>query len=216
MVLVECPQMGIFVGFSMFQNSVEGEYDRRFVMQGMIFTEFLRMVDTYYSPEITERIIQLSNTETGGAYTSVGNYSHTELVSLIVALSEQEDRPVKDLIRSFGSYLLGQFSEQYPDYFIAHTDVFNFLDHIGKHVHTEVMKLYPDSSPPKIETNRIDQDILELIYSSHRELGDAAHGLIEGALEYFETDATVQRNQLEEGSNTCIRFLITRAPTKLN
>lgn len=200
----------------MYPMVVAGENDREYIMQGMIFTEFLRMVDTYYSPEMTERIIKLSDTETGGAYTSVGNYSHTELVSLVVALSEQGDRPVKDLVRRFGNYLLGQFSEQYPNYFDAHEDVFNFLDHIGKHVHTEVMKLYPDSSPPKIETNRMGKDILELIYTSYRELGDAAHGLIEGALEYFETEAVVQRHQLIEGDNTCIRFIITRVPTKLS
>ncbi|MFC7290714.1 heme NO-binding domain-containing protein [Hirschia litorea] len=185
-------------------------------MQGMIFTEFLKMVDIFYSPEVTERIIKQSNTETNGAYTSVGNYSHSELVSMVVALSEEDETPVQDLVRAFGKFLLGQFCEQYPGYFLAHNDIFSFLDHIGNHVHTEVMKLYPDSRPPMIETTRLGLDIMELLYSSHRELGDAAHGLIEGALEYFETEATIQRNQLIEGEKTCIRFLITRTSTQLN
>lgn len=185
-------------------------------MQGMVFTEFLKMVDQYYSPEITEKIIQECDSETGGAYTSVGNYSHAELVSMVAALSKIDKTPVQDLVRAFGKFLLGQFAEKYPDFFTNRSDVFDFFDHVGSHVHEEVMRLYPDARPPMISTRQVAVDTIELTYRSHRGLGDAAHGLIEGSLEHFETEAVIERKNISEGAETCVQFMITRNPTAVN
>lgn len=185
-------------------------------MQGLIFTEFLKMVDQFYSPEVTEGILLKSGSESGGAYTRVGNYSHVELVSMVVALSEYDNAPVQDLVQTFGKYLLAQFADRYPEFFVDREDVFDFFDHIGSHVHEEVMKLYPESSPPMITTKRLGADVLELNYRSHRGLGDAAHGLILGSLEHFETPANIERTDSKEGDFTCVQFLITRNPTVMN
>ncbi|MCX7200840.1 MAG: hypothetical protein NTV17_00650 [Burkholderiales bacterium] len=42
-------------------------------MKGMIFTEFLELVERTYSPEMADDLIDASNLPSGGAYTSVGN-----------------------------------------------------------------------------------------------------------------------------------------------
>ena len=165
-------------------------------MQGMVFTEFLKMVDEYYSPEVTEKVISECKTETNGAYTSVGNYSHSELISLVVALAKYDEKSIQELVRTFGNYLLESFSQLYSNFFDRYEDVFDFFDDIGPHIHHEVMKLYPDSSPPSISTKRITNHSIELYYKSHRCLGDAAHGLIEGALAYFQTDGIIERHDL--------------------
>ncbi len=183
-------------------------------MQGMVFTEFLKMVDEYYSPEITEKVISECKMETNGAYTSVGNYSHTELVSLVVALAKHDTKSVQQLVRAFGNYLLERFSQTYSDFFDEYDDVFDFFDKIGPHVHSEVMKLYPDSSPPSISTKRISEESTQLFYKSHRCLGDAAHGLIEGALEYYATEAIIERNDLNEKDGCFVCFTITKLPRK--
>ncbi len=43
-------------------------------MKGIVFTEFLDMVDSVYSPEVVEDIIEASELASAGPYTAVGTY----------------------------------------------------------------------------------------------------------------------------------------------
>ncbi len=52
-------------------------------MKGMVFTEFLEMVEDRFSPEIADRIITASDLRSGGAYTAVGTYEHSEMIQLV-------------------------------------------------------------------------------------------------------------------------------------
>jgi hypothetical protein len=49
-------------------------------MKGMVFTEFLEMVEAKFSADMVDDIISDSDLPNGGAYTSVGTYDHSELV----------------------------------------------------------------------------------------------------------------------------------------
>ena len=49
-------------------------------MKGMIFTEFLDMVEERFGLAVADRIIEAGGSSTGGAYTAVGTYDHREMV----------------------------------------------------------------------------------------------------------------------------------------
>ena len=55
-------------------------------MLGIVFSEFTEMVEEVFSAEMVEKILDDCDLESGGAYTSVGSYSHTEIISLVGAL----------------------------------------------------------------------------------------------------------------------------------
>ena len=52
-------------------------------MKGIVFTEFLEMVEQRFSPEIADRLIDESDLPSGGIYTAVGTYEHTEIVTYV-------------------------------------------------------------------------------------------------------------------------------------
>ena len=52
-------------------------------MKGIIFTEFLEMVETEYGMDMVDRLIDSSKIASQGAYTSVGTYDHRELIHLV-------------------------------------------------------------------------------------------------------------------------------------
>ena len=124
-------------------------------MKGVIFTLLLEMVDDAFGPEVTEKIIDDSDLPSGGVYTSVGTYEHSEIVSLVTNLSKATKVAVPDLIRTFGNHLLGQFYRLYPEFFEDIDDVLSFLELVDDYIHREVLKLYPDAKLPKIETQRL-------------------------------------------------------------
>ena len=82
-------------------------------MKGIIFTEFLTMVEEIFSPEITEKIISESHLSTSGAYTTVGTYDYHELLRMVESLSEITGISISDLEITYGKYLFKSFTKHY-------------------------------------------------------------------------------------------------------
>ena len=177
-------------------------------MKGVIFTEFLDMVDAQFSPECTERIVAKADLPSGGAYTAVGNYDHGEIVSLVTALSEETGVEVADLVHAYGYYLFGRFVAAYPQFFKGVPDALTFLQAVETHIHNEVCKLYPDASPPELRCETPERGVLIVEYRSDRGLADVAHGLICGCVDHFDEDVKIKRDDLVAGTH--VRFEIRR------
>jgi hypothetical protein len=171
-------------------------------MKGMVFTEFLEMVESTFSADMVDDIIDDSAPPSGGAYTSVGTYDHQELVGMVTALSARSGLPVPALIHGFGTHLFGRFHALYPRFFEGIPSAVDFLFGIESVIHTEVRKLYPDAQLPSFDCVRRD-DGLDMVYASPRHFGDLAEGLIGGAIAHFGDSLGLTRVNLPDGS---IRF----------
>ncbi len=53
-------------------------------MKGIVFTEFLEMVEEKFSPELADRIVEEAELPSGGVYTTVGTYNHGEMIKLVI------------------------------------------------------------------------------------------------------------------------------------
>ena len=166
-------------------------------MKGIIFTEFLEMVEEKFSPDMADKIIEASeNLSTDGAYTSVGTYHHSELIELVSHLSTEVDLDIPLLVETFGTYLFGRFVVLYPGFFEENQDTFGFLELIENHVHGEVKKLYPDAELPTFGTTRFDDNHLEMIYQSKRPFAPVAHGLMQGCIAHYNENITIDIEDL--------------------
>lgn len=179
-------------------------------MKGIVFSEFIEMVESRFSPRLADEMIVSSELPSGGMYTAVGSYDHAEMLTLVARLSEATGIPVPELVRAFGTYLFGRFHQLYPGLFEGVSGNFDFLSQIEDHVHAEVRKLYPDAELPTFETGRPDGESLELVYRSRRPFADLALGLIEGCAVHYQETIEVEREDLSEDTSTHVRFLIRR------
>ncbi len=182
-------------------------------MKGVVFTEFLEMVDEKFSPETTERIIENADLASNGAYTAVGTYDHMELVQLVVKLAAETGAEVSDLVRVFGEHFFHRLIALYPHFVDDEQDVFSFLESVENYIHIEVRKLYPDADLPSVKTERPNNDELVLLYESKRCLADAAHGLILGCLDHFNVkdNISIAREDESEGKGSRVRFKLSKA-----
>jgi hypothetical protein len=178
-------------------------------MKGLVFTEFLEMVETTWSFDMVDAIIDRSQVASGGSYTSVGTYPHDEIVALVGALSEETQTPTQDLVRIFGKHLFGRFLIGYPRFFNGITDSFQFLSGIENIIHAEVRKLYPDSELPTFEVESSPGQLI-LTYFSDHSFADLAHGLIEGCIAHFGESVTLQREPATGIPDAQARFVLTR------
>ncbi len=114
-------------------------------MKGIVFREFIDMVEQQFSFETADSIIAASSLSTGGAYTSVGTYPHSEMVSLVTNLSAQTGRPVPALLNHFGRHLFTRFTVIHPQYVRNYRSAFELLQQLDGNIHIEVRKLYQDA-----------------------------------------------------------------------
>ena len=56
-------------------------------MKGIVFREFIDMVESQFSVDTADAIIGASALSTHGAYTTVGTYPHQEMVDLVSNLA---------------------------------------------------------------------------------------------------------------------------------
>jgi hypothetical protein len=178
-------------------------------MKGIVFTELIEMIESRFSQDLADRIIDDCNLPSGGAYTAVGTYDHAELVALVRKLSELTATPVPDLIKEFGRYLFGRFLVLYPQFFGGEPDALSLLQGIESVIHFEVLKLYPDAQLPRFDVHRMDPDTLELIYHSDRHLEDLAEGLIEACVGHFGQPIAISRESVDDPAGP-VRFTLRR------
>lgn len=178
-------------------------------MKGIVFTEFLEMVEEKFGYEMVDHIISEGDLPSGGSYTSVGTYSHAEMVQLIVGLSKKTKRDVPSLLKAFALYFFDTLEKTYPQFLEATDNAFDFLESIENYIHVEVRKLYPDAELPTFETKLLADDTLEMIYTSERAMSDFAEGLMERAIGYYGESATIVRKKITEDGKK-VQFVVTK------
>lgn len=178
-------------------------------MKGIVFTEFLEMVEATYGLEVVDTIIENCELPSGGAYTSVGTYDFNEMVSLLSELSNTTGISQQDLLYSFGYYLFDGLVAAHPDVVDSYKSPIGLLNCIEDHIHVHVRKLYPDAELPQFKILSKTENSLEMIYTSSRGLYALAHGLIVKTFEHFEKMVKVEFKLLNE-NGTEVRFAIVQ------
>lgn len=178
-------------------------------MKGIVFTEFLEMVEATFGLETTDTIIENSDLPSEGIYTSVGTYDFNEMVSLITSLSKVVEIPANDLIYTFGLYLFNSLGKAHPEVIQSYTSPLALLYSIEDHIHVHVQKLYPEAELPTFKILEKTDTSISMIYSSSRGLYRLAHGLIEKCFEHFNSSATIAYELLKE-DGTEVKFDVTQ------
>lgn len=179
-------------------------------MKGMVFTEFLGMVEAQFGLSMVDEMIERSGFARAGVYASTGTYPHEELVGMVSTLSTMTGVPVHDLVHAYGKHLFRRLAASFPQYVERASSAFEFLASIDGYIHVEVRKIYPDAELPRF-THAMSADgrSMELEYRSPRRFDALAHGLLEGALAHFQEPGTVERVELADGQGS--RFIVRKS-----
>lgn len=179
-------------------------------MKGIVFTEFLEMVEAKFGYEMVDKIIEESSSPNNGAYTAVGTYPHHELLGLLDQLSKASAMEKSALLHAFGTYMFNSFKNGYPGFFEGFNHAFDFLMTVDGHIHKEVLKLYPDAELPSFEVSYKGLE-MRLIYSSYRRLSDFALGLIEASMNHFQHEYDIEKKLLDS-EGVKVEFIIQIEP----
>lgn len=180
-------------------------------MKGVVFTEFMELVEGKFGYEMADKVITQSNLPNEGAFTSVGTYDYQDLIRMVVELSELTGAPVSALVRAFGQHLFHVFAQAYPQLLETTHSTFEFLPHVEHAIHIEMRKLYSDAELPSFEFEYPSDRQQILYYRSTRPFADLAHGLIEACIAHFQEQLTIEREDLPPRDGTTAKFTITKS-----
>lgn len=174
-------------------------------MLGVVFTEFMDLVEARFSPATLDAIIDRAALDHDGAYTAVGDYPHQEMVRLLGALSEHSGVPIPDLLEAFGAHLFGQLAKLHPGLLGERPSLFDLLARLDDTIHPEVLRLYPRAQLPHFDVIERDAHHLVLRYDSPRRMEALAKGLILGAAHLYGVEVSVQL-EVVEGDDSHVRI----------
>lgn len=177
-------------------------------MKGIVFTEFLDLVETKFGFEMVDTIINEATLPSNGIYTAVGTYSFAEMLSLLTILSKETSLPIDTLLLVYGEHFFSVVEKSYPTFLLQYKEPIEMLSSIEDHIHVEVRKIYPDAELPTFTVVEKTADSLVMIYKSTRAMHAFGRGLMNKTFEHFNTKATILVEKLKE-NGTEVKFSIT-------
>lgn len=178
-------------------------------MKGIVFTEFLGLVEEKFGLEMVDKIIESSDLESEGIYTSVGTYEFSEMLQLLNHLSNNTGISIDDLLLVYGEHFFSVLETNYSSLLNLYSDPIELLSSIENHIHVEVRKIYPDAELPTFQVVNKEANNLVMIYKSSRAMSSFGLGLMHKTFDYFDSQCTIEIQKLNtDGSE--VKFVIKK------
>ena len=178
-------------------------------MKGIVFTEFLDLVEEKFGLEMVDAIISQSKLESEGVYTSIGTYSFSELLQLLQNLQTKTGISIDNLLLIYGEHFFSVIETNYKDLLSSYNDPIEMLASIENHIHVEVRKIYTDAELPTFIIKEKTKKTLILIYKSSRSMHHFGLGLMNKTFEHFNSKATIILEKIKK-DGTEVKFIITK------
>lgn len=178
-------------------------------MKGIVFTEFLDLVEDKFGLEMVDKIIDQSELDSGGVYTSIGTYRFSEMLQLLQNLSQNTGASIDNLLLVYGEHFFSIIEDSYPGLLATYKDPIEMLASIENHIHVEVRKIYPDAELPTFVVEAQTENTLIMIYKSSRAMHHFGLGLMNKTFEHFNAKATIDLEKIKE-DGTEVRFRVQK------
>ncbi|WP_347924019.1 heme NO-binding domain-containing protein [Pontimicrobium sp. SW4] len=178
-------------------------------MKGIVFTEFLDLVEEKFGLEMVDNIIENSNLESEGVYTSIGTYKFSEMLQLLQNLSANTNISIDNLLLVYAEHFFGVLKESYPGLLATYKDPIEMLSSIENHIHVEVRKIYPDAELPTFKVIEKTNNSLIMIYKSSRAMHHFGLGLMNKTFEHFNSSASIELEKIKP-DGTEVKFVINK------
>ena len=178
-------------------------------MKGIVFTEFLDLVEDKFGLEVVDKIINASELESEGVYTSVGTYKFSEMLQLLQHLSAHTEISIDNLLLVYAEHFFSVLETSYPGLLATYKDPIEMISSIENHIHVEVKKIYPDAELPTFEVVKKTENSLIMIYKSSRAMHHFGLGLMNKTFEHFNSTAVIDLEKIKE-DGTEVKFIINK------
>lgn len=185
-------------------------------MKGMVFRAFEGFVETRWPNGLADDMLSLDTLGSGGAYTTVGYYPHTEFLAMVIHVAETTQTPINQLVKDFGQALFYDLAGAHPEMVKTYDNPIDLLSVIESVIHRDVRKLYTSTELPRFDiTEREGNRRITMEYSSGRPFADLAEGLIWGCLDFYrvkEISSVMRHDVAADGTHSVFKVETQNEP----
>ena len=170
-------------------------------MHGLIFTSFRDFVTTQYGPGIAKAVL-----EGHPAHLLTEAYPDEDFLAVVTKTCEQTRVETADLVWEFGVFA-GEttFPRLYPAFYSVAGGARPFLLTVETLIHELVRATIPNATPPQLLVTPLDQDGVQITYSSPRRLCVLVRGLVEGTARHYGEKAELEETAcMHRGDPACV------------
>lgn len=128
-----------------------------------------------------------------GVYTSLGDYSDSDLEGIVAAISSASGLMPTEVLRHVGRHGYQPLVRRQPELVAGIEDLGELLHRLDGVIHPEVLKLYPQARPPSFQVTDRGPGQWSIVYGSQRRLCPLAEGLLEGAAASFGDEIAIEQ-----------------------
>lgn len=176
-------------------------------MLGLVFTEFMSMIETKYGLLMLDDVIEKSNLPRKGVYASLGDYPQTEFNTLIQTFSNETQKDPIVLLKEFGFHFFDPFTKLYSISLEKHKTLFDFIENLEFYARPEVAKRYPDSLVPRVKVSKTNDGTIEMIYKSEDIVYVFIEGFIMAAMNHYNVSTKLKVEILTPDASE-VKFII--------
>ena len=170
-------------------------------MKGIVFVKLSEFVEEIWGLALWDELLQESDLDSGGIYTSTGLYDDQEFFSLVALISSKKAITGEQAQKDFGQWIFKELYALIPPGSHEFVDVFEFLHGVQNTIHVEVKKLYLDALLPEFNFLFESQKTLRFRYKSPRKLCHFCEGLVYGLSKHVNQEVTVTHIECERNND---------------
>lgn len=171
-------------------------------MHGIIHKSLKGYVEAELPDESWDEVMDAAGIEPK-LYLPVSHYPDEEVTAIVEALAERTDHTEGTLLVDFGEFL----APELLDTFKAHVrndwgtlDLFENLESI----YEDVASSNDETTSPDVDTERVGDDAVSIVYRSELELCALGKGIVRGIAATYDETATVEESACQlDGDDRC-------------
>ena len=174
-------------------------------MHGVILSHLKQWVGERFGAETWDLLLTRAGLE-GRLYAPIKLYPDEDLDALVKTASDMTGLSSDEILVDFGAWVIPPLINMYRAIIPSHWGTVDFLLNVEDHIHEKVVKMKnPEARPPKVRVAEIEDDLLQLDYTSHRNMCALAVGCAQGVAGYYgDRVDVVEQRTLPSGSQRVI------------
>jgi hypothetical protein len=188
-------------------------------MKGIIFTEFLDLVEERFGLEMVDKIICQSRLESNGVYTSIGTYSFYEFLQLLHNLSKNNSISIINLLRVYAAQIFSAMDTIHPGMLTSYNSPIEMIAAMNQHIEkifttkespsVEILKATSFSALPQFIVKEKTKNSLIINYISQRGMQHFWLGLMHEMFHHFNETATIVLEKVKKDGSE-VKFIINK------
>jgi hypothetical protein len=178
-------------------------------VHGVIIVNLERFVEERFGRDAWYQILEHAQVKTK-IYLAISDYPDKEAVAILTAAEAVSGQALASLLDEFGAFLVPVLLSRYRWLIRSEWKTLDLLENTESVIHSAVHK--GGGHPPRIDCKRLSPNLLELTYSSKRQLCGLIPGLIRGIAEHYRERVSLQHPRCMLRSDKVCLFLVRYDP----